>query len=84
MKTRGTFTLSASECDPQKVAQAHSSLRANASASAKVGSRLLYQAALLTLAKSRAFCASAKRVISENSPNRTAAVLRMAISDHCL
>jgi hypothetical protein len=37
--------VSAAEGDPQKVACAHNSLRTGAKASAKVGSRLWYQAA---------------------------------------
>ena len=76
--------MSIAEGDPQKVACAHNSLRTSAKASAKVGSRLWYQAARRTTPTARLIWRSTNKAISENSPSKAGVVRCMAISDHCL
>src|SRR5215212_2216136 len=85
MNARGTFTVSSSCIDPQKVASCdHNSLRTSASASEKVGQLLSYQAALRTMSSPfLAMCRWARSMITENSPSNAGAVLRIANSDQC-
>ncbi|MDP9380475.1 MAG: hypothetical protein M3Q29_10075, partial [Chloroflexota bacterium] len=70
--TRGTFTVSVSAYDPQKVAsRAHNSFLTSAKASEKVGRCFSYQAARrTTLAFFLAMYRWAKRVTIENKPKK--------------
>ena len=75
--------MSVSREDPQKVACAHNSLRANANASEKVGQGFSYHAARRTNLVPSAIRWWAKRVTSENRPKSAGVVRRIASSDHC-
>jgi hypothetical protein len=57
-------------------------LPTDAKASAKVGSRLCYQAARRKAPVACVIQRCASKVITENSPNSAGVVLRIAISDH--
>src|SRR5215207_750131 len=85
MKARGTFIVSVSAGDPQKVcSSAHSSFRTKASASAKVGCLLWYQAACLRAPVACPIRRWANKVTSENNANSAGVVRPIANSDHCL
>src|SRR5215208_4623732 len=84
MDSRGTFTVSAARGDPRKVVCAHRSLRTTASASAKVGCVLSYQAAFLSTTLPLAIRCSTSSVTSEKRVKSAGVVLRIASSDHCL
>src|SRR5215218_3976084 len=85
MKARGTFIVSVSAGEPQKVcSSAHSSFRTKASASAKVGCLLWYQAACLRAPAACPIRRWANKVTTENNANSAGVVLWIANSDHCL
>src|SRR5215213_496740 len=84
MKALGTFTVSVSAGDPRKVSSFHNSLRTKASASAKVGWLLWYQATCLKVPAACLIRRCANSVTSENSPKSAGVVRRIAKSDHCL
>src|SRR5215207_5495145 len=85
MDSRGIFTVSAARGDPRKVVCVYRSLRTTASASAKVGCVLSYQAAFLsTTFAPLAIRCSTSSVTSENRAKSVGVVLRIASSDYCL
>src|SRR3970282_946642 len=82
-KDNGTFCMSGSEPDMQKVAEeGHKALRTDAMASEKVGKDFSYQAPERTGVCCSNCCRWAAKVTQENKPKRAGVVRPMARSDH--